>query len=315
MTISHPDLARDVASALLSIKAVSLSPDQPFTWASGLHSPIYCDNRITLSDPRTRGLIAEGLATLVTENFTHVDVVAGTATAGIAHAALAADRLGTPMAYVRSAPKDHGKGNQIEGRIEPGSSVVMVEDLISTGGSVIEAAKAVERLAAPSSVCWRSSPTSWNAATRPLCRPAGRCSPCRTIRPSSRSRRRIRPSRRTSWQPSRPGRRIRRPGRTPTEPVPVIRSTCRWGMCSGSIGGVSRDSPHRVSHQSHQISRPAARDGHRRAHVGASEHGTVHDEHVHLVQFDALLPSWGQGGLLVVGGADALGERCSEDAE
>ena len=129
MTISHPDLARDVASALLSIKAVSLSPDQPFT----------------LSDPRTRGLIAEGLATLVTENFSHVDVVAGTATAGIAHAALAADRLGTPMAYVRSAPKDHGKGNQIEGRIEPGSSVVMVEDLISTGGSVIEAAKAVER--------------------------------------------------------------------------------------------------------------------------------------------------------------------------
>ena len=145
MTISHPDLARDVASALLSIKAVSLSPDQPFTWASGLHSPIYCDNRITLSDPRTRGLIAEGLATLVTENFAHVDVVAGTATAGIAHAALAADRLGTSMAYVRSAPKDHGKGNQIEGRIEPGSSVVMVEDLISTGGSVIEAAKAVER--------------------------------------------------------------------------------------------------------------------------------------------------------------------------
>lgn len=145
MTISHPDLARDVASALLSIRAVSLSPDQPFTWASGLHSPIYCDNRITLSDPRTRGLIAEGLATLVTENFSHVDVVAGTATAGIAHAALAADRLGTPMAYVRSAPKDHGKGNQIEGRIEPGSSVVMVEDLISTGGSVIEAAKAVER--------------------------------------------------------------------------------------------------------------------------------------------------------------------------
>ncbi|ERS33461.1 orotate phosphoribosyltransferase [Propionibacterium sp. KPL1844] len=145
MTISHPDLARDVASALLSIRAVSLSPDQPFTWASGLHSPIYCDNRITLSDPRTRGLIAEGLATLVTENFSHVDVVAGTATAGIAHAALAADRLGTPMAYVRSAPKDHGKGNQIEGRIEPGSLVVMVEDLISTGGSVIEAAKAVER--------------------------------------------------------------------------------------------------------------------------------------------------------------------------
>lgn len=146
MTISHPDLARDVASALLSIRAVSLSPDQPFTWASGLHSPIYCDNRITLSDPRTRGLIAEGLATLVTENFSHVDVVAGTATAGIAHAALAADRLGTPMAYVRSAPKDHGKGNQIEGRIEPGSLVVMVEDLISTGGSVIEAAKAVERV-------------------------------------------------------------------------------------------------------------------------------------------------------------------------
>lgn len=145
MTISNPTLARSIAEGLLSIGAVSLSPDSPFTWASGLHSPIYCDNRVTLSDPETRSLIAEGLAGLVNENFPEAQVVAGTATAGIAHAALAADRLARPMVYVRSKPKEHGKGNQIEGRLAPGSSVVMVEDLISTGGSVLEAAAAVER--------------------------------------------------------------------------------------------------------------------------------------------------------------------------
>lgn len=145
MTISNPTLARSVAEGLLSVGAVSLSPDHPFTWASGLHSPIYCDNRVTLSDPQTRSLIAEGLASLVAENFPGARVIAGTATAGIAHAALAADRLARPMVYVRSKAKDHGKGNQIEGRLEPGSSVVMVEDLISTGGSVLEAAAAVER--------------------------------------------------------------------------------------------------------------------------------------------------------------------------
>lgn len=145
MTISNSTLARSVAQGLLSVGAVSLSPDEPFTWASGMHSPIYCDNRVTLSDPAVRSLIAGGLATLASENFPRAEVVAGTATAGIAHAALAADRLGRPMVYVRSKPKDHGKGNQIEGRLAPGSSVVMVEDLISTGGSVLDAAAAVER--------------------------------------------------------------------------------------------------------------------------------------------------------------------------
>ncbi|WP_130865321.1 orotate phosphoribosyltransferase [Acidipropionibacterium timonense] len=145
MTISNPILAHDVAEALLRIGAVSLSPEEPFTWASGLHSPIYCDNRVTLSDPTTRALIADGLATLVRENFDAAEVIAGTATAGIAHAALAADRLARPMVYVRSQPKDHGRGNQIEGRLTPGSTVVMVEDLISTGGSVLDAARAVER--------------------------------------------------------------------------------------------------------------------------------------------------------------------------
>ena len=129
MTVTNNEIAREFAERLLAIEAVSLSPDAPFTWASGLHSPIYCDNRVTLSDPQTRDLIADGLASLVRTNFHQVDVVAGTATAGIAHAALAADRLGAPMAYVRSAPKDHGRGNH----------------LISTGGSVLKAAQAVER--------------------------------------------------------------------------------------------------------------------------------------------------------------------------
>lgn len=144
MTMTNNEIAREFAERLLAIKAVSLSPNTPFTWASGLRSPIYCDNRVTLSDPQTRDFIAEGLASLVRTNFAQVNVVAGTATAGIAHAALAADRLGAPMAYVRSAPKDHGRGNQIEGRIPARSKVVMVEDLISTGGSVLKAAEAVE---------------------------------------------------------------------------------------------------------------------------------------------------------------------------
>ncbi|OKL50527.1 orotate phosphoribosyltransferase [Boudabousia marimammalium] len=144
MTVSDPKLAAQVAAALLDCEAVSLRPTDPFTWASGLRSPIYCDNRVTLSVPATRSLLAEGLAALVRAQFPEATVVAGTATAGIAHAALAADRLGLPMAYVRAAAKTHGKGNQIEGRIRPGAKVVMVEDLISTGGSVLEAAKAVQ---------------------------------------------------------------------------------------------------------------------------------------------------------------------------
>ncbi|GAE70868.1 orotate phosphoribosyltransferase [Cutibacterium acnes JCM 18916] len=137
---------------------------------------------MTLSDPQTRDLIADGLASLVRTNFHQVDVVAGTATAGIAHAALAADRLGAPMAYVRSAPKDHGRGNQIEGRIPAHSKVIMVEDLISTGGSVLKAAQAVEREGSTVVASSLSSPTSWRRDTAPLRRRECRCIPCRIIR-------------------------------------------------------------------------------------------------------------------------------------
>ncbi|AKC65919.1 MULTISPECIES: orotate phosphoribosyltransferase [Bacillus] len=133
-----------IAKHLLQIKAVSLKPDEPFTWASGIKSPIYCDNRLTLSYPEVRGDIAEGLKDLILTHFEGAEVVAGTATAGIPHAALAADRLNVPMCYVRSKPKAHGKGNQIEGAVSPGQKVVVVEDLISTGGSVLEVVAALE---------------------------------------------------------------------------------------------------------------------------------------------------------------------------
>ncbi|MFI8720375.1 orotate phosphoribosyltransferase [Bacillus altitudinis] len=133
-----------IAKHLLQIKAVSLKPDEPFTWASGIKSPIYCDNRLTLSYPEVRGDIAEGLKDLILTHFEGAEVVAGTATAGIPHAALAADRLNVSMCYVRSKPKAHGKGNQIEGAVSPGQKVVVVEDLISTGGSVLEVVAALE---------------------------------------------------------------------------------------------------------------------------------------------------------------------------
>ncbi|MDO4536648.1 MAG: orotate phosphoribosyltransferase [Coriobacteriales bacterium] len=128
----------DVARALLSIKAVFLRPDEPFTWASGIKSPIYCDNRLTLSYPEVRTLIDEALAEKSRELYPEVEMLMGTSTAGIAHAAIAADRLGIPMGYVRGSAKDHGRQNQIEGRCEPGTKVVVIEDLISTGGSVLE---------------------------------------------------------------------------------------------------------------------------------------------------------------------------------
>ena len=128
----------DIAKALLSIRAVFLRPDEPFTWASGIKSPIYCDNRLTLSYPEGRTLIDESLADLARELYPDVEMLMGTSTAGIAHAAIAADRLGIPMGYVRGSAKDHGRQNQIEGRCEPGTKVVVVEDLISTGGSVLE---------------------------------------------------------------------------------------------------------------------------------------------------------------------------------
>ena len=115
-----------------------LRPDQPFTWASGIKSPIYCDNRLTLTAPAVRDDIENGLARLIREKYPEVEVLKGTATAGIAHAAITAHLLGLPMGYVRSGAKDHGRQNQIEGRLEPSQKVVVVEDLISTGGSVIE---------------------------------------------------------------------------------------------------------------------------------------------------------------------------------
>ncbi|MFZ2954806.1 MAG: orotate phosphoribosyltransferase, partial [Trichococcus flocculiformis] len=129
-------IAKEVAKSLLDIKAVSLSPQNPYTWASGIRSPIYCDNRVTMSFPAVRKLIAQGLADLIKEKYPDAEVIAGTATAGIPHAAWIADILGLPMVYIRSKAKDHGTGRKIEGKISEGQKMVVVEDLISTGGSV-----------------------------------------------------------------------------------------------------------------------------------------------------------------------------------
>lgn len=135
--------ATKFAQLLLECEAVSLSPNEPYQWASGIKSPIYCDNRITMSYPAIRKEIAQGLATIIKTHYPTVDVIAGTATAGIPHAAWVADLLDLPMIYIRGKAKGHGKQNQIEGRLAPGAKVVCIEDLISTGGSVIEAAQAV----------------------------------------------------------------------------------------------------------------------------------------------------------------------------
>lgn len=136
-------LKKEIAESLLEIKAVTLRPNEPFTWASGIHSPIYCDNRLTLSYPEIRKKIAAGVAEVITEQFPGTEVIAGTATAGIPHAAWVSDVLNLPMCYVRSKAKGHGKGNQIEGKVEKGQKVVVIEDLISTGGSVITAVQAL----------------------------------------------------------------------------------------------------------------------------------------------------------------------------
>lgn len=128
----------DIAKGLLSIKAVFLKPDDPFTWASGIKSPIYCDNRLTLSYPEVRSMIEHAIAEKVQELYPEAEALFGTSTAGIAHAAIAADILGKPMGYVRGSAKDHGRKNQIEGRLEKGEKVVVIEDLISTGGSVLD---------------------------------------------------------------------------------------------------------------------------------------------------------------------------------
>lgn len=127
-----------IAEDLLKIKAVFLRPNEPFTWASGIKSPIYCDNRLTLSDTQVRNDVENGLAALIKEHYPQAEVLMGTSTAGIAHAAITATILDLPMGYVRSGAKDHGRGNQIEGKLLSGQKVVVVEDLISTGGSCIE---------------------------------------------------------------------------------------------------------------------------------------------------------------------------------
>ncbi len=137
-----------IASDLLKIKAVFLRPEEPFTWASGIKSPIYCDNRLTLTSPEVRNDVEEGLATLVKEHFPEAEVLMGTSTAGIAHAAITAHLLSMPMGYVRSGNKDHGRQNRIEGRLEKGQKVVVVEDLISTGGSVIDVVDALREAGA-----------------------------------------------------------------------------------------------------------------------------------------------------------------------
>ena len=131
-------MEKRIARDLLSIKAVFFRPDEPFTWASGIKSPVYCDNRLTLTAPAVRTDVENGLAALVKEHYPEAEVLMGTSTAGIAHAAIVGHILDMPMGYVRSGAKDHGRQNQIEGRLEKGQKVVVVEDLISTGGSVIE---------------------------------------------------------------------------------------------------------------------------------------------------------------------------------
>lgn len=137
-----------IAKDLLSIGAVFLRPEEPFTWASGIKSPIYCDNRLTLTAPAVRTDVEKGLAETVKKYYPEAEVLMGTSTAGIAHAAITAHMLDMPMGYVRSGAKDHGRGNQIEGKLLPGQKVVVIEDLISTGGSVIEVVDALREVGA-----------------------------------------------------------------------------------------------------------------------------------------------------------------------
>ncbi len=137
-----------IAKDLLKIKAVFLSPDEPFTWASGIKSPIYCDNRLTLTAPEVRCDVEKSLAEVVKKYYPEAEVLMGTSTAGIAHAAITAHLLDMPMGYVRSGAKDHGRQNQIEGKLQKGDKVVVIEDLISTGGSVIEVVDALREAGA-----------------------------------------------------------------------------------------------------------------------------------------------------------------------
>jgi len=140
--------ARTIAKSLLATQAVTLNPEQPYTWASGLRSPIYCDNRVTLSSPQDRKLITEEFVKLIHQKYPDVEAIAGVATAGIPQATSVADKLNLPLVYVRPEAKDHGRKNQIEGNLKAGQKVVVIEDLISTGGSSIKAAQALEEAGA-----------------------------------------------------------------------------------------------------------------------------------------------------------------------
>lgn len=142
------ETSRKIAKDLLKIQAVFLSPDKPFTWASGIKSPVYCDNRLTLTAPEVRTDVETGLKELIEENYPEAEFLMGTSTAGIAHAAITAHLMNLPMGYVRSGNKDHGRQNRIEGKLEKGQKVVVVEDLISTGGSVIEVVDALREAGA-----------------------------------------------------------------------------------------------------------------------------------------------------------------------
>ena len=141
-------MKKTIANELLKIGAVFLRPDEPFTWASGIKSPLYCDNRLILTAPGARDTVERAIAETVREKFPAAQVLMGTATAGIAHAAIAAHLLGIPMGYVRSGSKDHGRNNQIEGKLEKGDKVVVIEDLISTGGSVVDTCQALREAGA-----------------------------------------------------------------------------------------------------------------------------------------------------------------------
>ncbi len=141
-------MKKEIAKGLLSIQAVFLRPDEPFTWASGIKSPIYCDNRLTLTAPAVRTKVEEGLMTVIKEHYPECEVIMGTSTAGIAHAAIVGHMMDLPMGYVRSSAKDHGRTNKIEGKLEAGQKVVVVEDLISTGGSVLDTVTALREVGA-----------------------------------------------------------------------------------------------------------------------------------------------------------------------
>ena len=141
-------MKKEIAKGLLSIQAVFLRPDEPFTWASGIKRPIYCDNRLTLTAPAVRTKVEEGLMTVIKEHYPECEVIMGTSTAGIAHAAIVGHMMDLPMGYVRSSAKDHGRTNKIEGKLEAGQKVVVVEDLISTGGSVLDTVTALREVGA-----------------------------------------------------------------------------------------------------------------------------------------------------------------------